>query len=576
MNDPPSTFQVPRRSLLPLLWHPWTRYAAAWIVALVMCGVAAYYAWFDFYRPDRPDRTDGHRAIDFGGQYLMGRMVQQGFGKELYSRERQRKVLEAAYLREYQAEDVKPDDTDTEHLMSFTMGSDSSKGERGEWEARLLELVGEDAAIPINPPHTGGPLYPPINALVSYPYGWMPPHIAYRVSQGMNLLLAVLAALAVNRITSGRVWWPVALCFLLIYPGFAGSFCLGQNAALTLNILLWGWLLITCDRPIAAGVVWGLLAFKPVWLLSFLLVPLLTRRWRVALTMLATAAVMTVATLPIVGVHGWFDWLRIGHEAAVWYETDENWIFMSRDLYSIPRRWLLDFKLPMEERIVYPHWTRILSISLPATALIATVTVVCIRNKRVAAAKDGPAAAFLLLGAWMSCFHFMYYDVLLTVLPFCLLFTHPRRLLEPLFLGLKPFGRCAPDESLLRYFSPRTYFQRGMWLPFVIGGYGQMFLINSIVLSLFVFLLSIQYLFPYLGIGIYKGPPSDTFVLIGLWLWCGYRVIADKDESTAPVSIQIEDRTNEAIRTAGDASAWNGTLASPAESAELGIRAKPL
>ena len=37
-------------------------------------------------------------------------------------------------------------------------------------------------------------------------------------------------------------------------------------------------------------------------------------------------------------------------------------------------------------------------------------------RRRQAAAPDGPPAAFLFLGAWMCCFHFMYYDALLGAL----------------------------------------------------------------------------------------------------------------------------------------------------------------
>jgi hypothetical protein len=574
MNDLPSSSRIPHGSILPLIWHPWTRYTAAWVVALVMSGVASYYAWYDFRKENRAGETDGHRAIDFGGQYLMGRMLQQGHSQELYFRETQRKVLEGAYPREEEDPDEK--DTDVDHLMSFIMGDDNIEGSRSDLERRLLDWAGEDAAI--NPPHIGGPLYPPINAFLNYPLAWMPPRHAYRLSQGINLLLAFLAALAANRLSGGRLWWPVAVCFVLIYPGFAGTFCLGQNAALTLNILLWGWLLISRDRSLAGGLVWGLLAFKPVWLLSFLLVPVLMRRWRVALMMLATAAVLALATLPFVGIHGWLDWLRVGREATACYETDENWIFMSRDLYSIPRRWLLAFKMPIDERIPYPIWTRILSIGFPVASLVATVTVVCLRNRRVEASKEGPAAAFLLLGAWMSCFHFMYYDVLLTALPMCLLFTHPFRYFEPLFLGLWPFGRSAPDGLLVSYFRPSHFFQRRAWLPFAAGGYGQVFLVNSLVLSLFVLLVSIQYVGPFLGVSVYKGPPLDTYVLIGFWVWCGYRLLVDKDEQPAQMqeSLSPVKQTNDAITVASSAKPWDVVPAGSAASATTGIRAEPL
>jgi arabinofuranan 3-O-arabinosyltransferase len=561
-----------RRSILPYFWHPGTRYGAAWALALVMAWFACYYAWYDFYKPDRPDKTDGHVAIDFGGQYLMGRMLLTRHGKELYFRERQREVLQGAYPAEDQ--DRKQESSDVEHLMYFTMGKDDEKGERGELERSFLTLVGEDPSIPAT--NIGGPLYPPINAFLSYPLAWMHPRHAYRINQGINLLLAFLAALAASRLTHGRIWWPVASCFLFVYPGYAGSICLGQNATLTLNILLWGWLLMSRDRPLAGGLVWGLLAFKPVWLLSFLLVPLLTRRWRFLLAMLGTAALLALATLPFVGVHSWLDWLRICKEAAALYDTDENWTFMSRDLYSIPRRWLLDFTKPNDERIIYPFWTRALSLSALAAAFGTTITVSCLRNRRIMSAKEGPAAAFVLLGAWMCCYHFMYYDVLLTALPVCLLFTNPRGYLEPLFVGLWPFGKSKPSAELADYYRPTRFFQPQSWLPYVAGGYGQLFLVNSLVMSLVALLLSIQYAFPSLGIGVYKGPPSDTYALIVLWLWCGFRLLREKNELSAAEELPIHGADEVKEKKEPLSEPWVDTWAGMPQSGATGIQAKPL
>src|SRR5262249_33549648 len=140
------------------------------------------------------------------------------------------------------------------------------------------------------------------------------------------------------------IWWPVAALVIILFPGFMGSLNLGQNATLTLTVLVWGWALIARGRPGWGGGVWGLLAFKPVWAMVFFLVLVLSRRWRTGLAMLATGAAWVLVTLPFVGLHSWFDWLYVGKEAALLYNTDHNWVFLSRDLLSIPRRGLLDFQ----------------------------------------------------------------------------------------------------------------------------------------------------------------------------------------------------------------------------------------
>jgi arabinofuranan 3-O-arabinosyltransferase len=608
--DRPMPLPVRTALLFLLDWR--TRYVACWIVALICAGYSLHYAWYDFHQPTRPDPEDrrhhwylvsfqdsqgqwheflgvntgytsGHRAIDFGGQYLMGRMLQQGYGRELYFRERQKKVLNGAYPKD---ENPSPEDLDYKHLMDFTMGDDSDKSLRTEREHWILAQVGddwngdsaecEDGEEPdqsTQHPHIGGPLYPPINAFLNYPLAWLRPVEGYRVAQVANLALAFLAGLAVSVLARGRFWWPIAVSLVFIYPGYVGSICLGQNATLTLNILLWGWVLVARDRPALGGLVWGLLAFKPVWLLSFLLVPLLTRRWWMIATMLGTAAALCLATVPFVGIHGWVDWVHIGYDAAVLYDTDENWVWMSRDLYSIPRRFLLDFEKGADERVVYPALTRILSVSLPALALVLTAVVAWFRRKRIVHAVEGTPAAFVLLGAWLVCYHFMYYDVLLTALAVCLLFTNPRKYIEPMFAGWRRSGMARSNPDVLQYYRPGSILQVRRWLPFLTGGYGQLFVLNSMVLTLVAVLLAAQYALPLVDIGAYKGPPVDTYVLIGLWAWCGWRLLRDKqDAENAAENAPLADVT-EGIQAEPPR---NGAAPGEPDSELAGIRAAPL
>ena len=98
------------------------------------------------------------------------------------------------------------------------------------------------------------------------------------------------------------------------------------------------------------GFVWGLLAFKPTWALSFLLVLVVMRRWRMLFAMASTGAGLILITLPFVGVQAWLDWLAVGEKAATLYNVDYNWISLSRDLFGFPRRFFIDFDAPLYER----------------------------------------------------------------------------------------------------------------------------------------------------------------------------------------------------------------------------------
>src|SRR5262249_52792391 len=189
-----------------------------------------------------------------------------------------------------------------------------------------------------------GPLYPPIHALVMYPLGRLSPSHAYRAVQILAMFFALICGWGISRLSRGVIWWPIATSFVMIYPGFPSSLILGQNSIFLLVLVIIGWVLLAGEGPYWGGLVWGILAFKPVWWAALLLVPLLMPRWRFALGMITSGVVLALATLPVIGWRPWLEWFQIGQQASRIYGRDENWIFLSRDLLSLPRRWLLDFE----------------------------------------------------------------------------------------------------------------------------------------------------------------------------------------------------------------------------------------
>ena len=267
----------------------------------------------------------------------------------------------------------------------------------------------------------------------------------------------------------------------MAFPGYNGAISLGQNALISLALLAFGWLLTARGRPWLGGIVWGLLAFKPVWAASFFLVPLLTRRWRMAAAMLLTGLALALLTLPFVGWQTWMDWLAVGRAASAHYATDETWIFLSRDLQGVPRRYLLDFTadgIAANPDRLLPN---LLGIGSWLAVVGLTVLLALWRWRRPAGV-DGPAVAFLMLGAWLGCFHFMYYDTLLAALPVCLLL-------------------AAPLRWWLRNPVPTTLLVLLIALPHAADG--------------------IDYL-RTAGRPTYHLPPFDTFCLVALWAWCGW------------------------------------------------------
>jgi hypothetical protein len=330
-------------------------------------------------------------------------------------------------------------------------------------------------------------------------------------------------------------------------------------------------------RPGWGGVVWGLLAFKPVWAAAFFLVPFLTRRWRTCITMVLTGIAIAASTLPFVGWQSWIDWLKIGHYAAELYKVDENWVFLSRDLLGIPRRWMLDFSVPRIQRDRFAP--AIVGWCIVVVVLEITIRLIIARRHQVRAA-TGPIAAFIMLSAWMSCFHFMYYDVLLTALPVFLLCTEPRRFLYPIHLAIMPIASKQLPGPTSDYFQPGWAGDlpppvqvevpaRNLWVW------------NRFVPTMLALLLVIEHVFPtldagltahvgalsprylMLNSGVYVGGfPWDTFCMIVLWLWCGWQWLkqgrtlhpnqgsSDRALSSPPVRTTSDTRITSAVHPA--------------------------
>lgn len=159
----------------------------------------------------------------------------------------------------------------------------------------LRTLIGvEHATVPALPNLLAPWSSPPTFLLVVMPFGLLP----YPVALALFLTVtAGLWALLVRRVIPGRRAWIVAAAA----PAGLVTLVAGQNGFLTAAIA--GFALLLLDRrPIAAGLLIGLLAIKPHLAVLFPLALIAAGRWR---TFVAAAASTSAFAIASVVAFGW-------------------------------------------------------------------------------------------------------------------------------------------------------------------------------------------------------------------------------------------------------------------------------
>ena len=144
---------------------------------------------------------------------------------------------------------------------------------------------------------SSGWLYPPLFLMVAaglavLPYGWsLVVWMAFTLTAYILTIRAILPR-------------PETILVALAFPASFVNLGHGQNGFLT-AALLGGGLLLLDEWPIAAGVLFGLLAYKPQFGLLIPLVLVATGRWRVIAVATITVLALWAATLVLFGPNVW-------------------------------------------------------------------------------------------------------------------------------------------------------------------------------------------------------------------------------------------------------------------------------
>lgn len=413
---------------------PFQRYqrgVLAWVLASVLAA--------DLVFTSLREGVDGHITCDFAGQWMHGRAFYRERCEDLYLIEPGKELLAEGYTGKKLDEQVK------DILM------------KGVHQSLYKEGV-------------AGALYPPTASMLFSLLATFTPATAHAVAVGVYLLMIFGSGWFVSRITHGRLQAGEAALLLLFFPNNFMGLMLGQNQALSLFILVSGWYCYHRGWPLVAGLVWGLFAFKPVFAVAMLLVPVCLRNPRWFLGMAITGVVWVGSTLYFTkGIDPWLRWLQVGKHAEQIYQIDQNWIWMSRDLVGLPRRrmwepkdmaavmrqnigvwqpgaaltsedddgkqilnprmWLFwrDKYDPRLHQLVYvdknasdelisPVVQTVIGYALLGTVALLTV-LISWRRRAWQEPADSLGVVFVLTGSLLCVFHFMHYDLLTFGLP---------------------------------------------------------------------------------------------------------------------------------------------------------------
>ncbi|MCE9648021.1 MAG: DUF2029 domain-containing protein [Parvibaculum sp.] len=175
--------------------------------------------------------------------------------------------------------------------------------------------------------------YPPTYQLLVAPLALLPYVAAYLVFVGASLVayVATLRHLIDERLAGKRD----ALFLLVAYPGAFICLFHGQNSLYSAALFAGGLLAMERGRPYLAGLVLGLLVYKPQLGLLLPIALIASRQWRVVLSTGATALGLAALSAIVLGPDLWLAFLKnaplvreIMEEGFLpWYKMPSAFIF---------------------------------------------------------------------------------------------------------------------------------------------------------------------------------------------------------------------------------------------------------
>jgi hypothetical protein len=246
-------------------------------------------------------------------------------------------------------------------------------------------------------------VYPPTFLLLFLPFGMLPPAASLTVFL-VSGFLAVLAA-AWLYAGSGQPRWIVAFS-LVLCPAVPFNVMTGQNAFFTSALLVGGFGLLG-RYPALAGMLLGVLTFKPQLWLMVPVALVAARQWRALASTAATALLLVLLTLPVFGLEIWRVWLELATGANAAYSAwltngrlngmsvfaDVTWLGAPRAVANLAQA----VAIAVAAAIVYRVFRRPASPPLQLSALLAATMLAAPHSSTSDAVLLGLAASLFII-----------------------------------------------------------------------------------------------------------------------------------------------------------------------------------
>jgi hypothetical protein len=164
-------------------------------------------------------------------------------------------------------------------------------------------------------------LYPPHGLFTILPLGLLPYLWSYLVWSASTLALYIFAAV-------GRPWTDLRALALLLAPATFVNLLMGQNGFLSAALLIGGLRLLD-RRPVLAGILLGLLSFKPQLGLLVPVALIAARLWRPFLSASVTVAAVLALSVAVFGLESWLSFFEMSTVYQAKHLNDDRGWFLN-------------------------------------------------------------------------------------------------------------------------------------------------------------------------------------------------------------------------------------------------------